>query len=128
MTDPVIVPLGESLEFRVLDIDRIELHPDNPNVEDLAVFSALVDGMRRDGFTEPVLVVPHGENRWQVIAGEHRLKAATEAGITRIPAESGPAGADEHRARAARSRALLEALREAEGADAVAGPPQGDGA
>lgn len=85
MTDSPVVPLTEGLEFRILDIDRLEPHPDNPNVEDLAVFTALVDGMKRDGFTEPVLVIPHGE-KYRIIGGEHRWKAAAQAGITRIPA------------------------------------------
>jgi hypothetical protein len=84
--EPVVVSLGEGLEFRVLPVDALEPHPDNPNIEDLAVFNELVEGIKAQGMIEPVLVVPHGPDRWRIIGGEHRWKAAKLAGLVEIPA------------------------------------------
>lgn len=82
----VVIALDEGLEFRVLPVEALEADPDNPNVEDLPVFNALVEGMREWGILEAVLVRPVGPGRWRLVAGEHRWKAARLAGKRLIPA------------------------------------------
>lgn len=82
----VRISLDEGLEFRILPVDAIEPDPDNPNVEDMATFNELVEGMKQHGVLEAVLVRPFGEGRYRLVAGEHRWKAAKLAGRHLIPA------------------------------------------
>lgn len=83
---PIVVDLGGGMEFRVVPIDDLEPDPRNPNKEDLATFNELVEGIKRDGVVETLLVRPAGETgKWVITAGEHRWKAAKLAGVTHVP-------------------------------------------
>ena len=44
----------------------------------------LAASIREQGVVQPVLVVPHGE-KFEIVAGERRWRAAAQAGLTRIP-------------------------------------------
>jgi ParB family chromosome partitioning protein len=46
--------------------------------------SELIASVREKGILEPILVRPRG-NRFQIIAGERRFRAAGEAGLAEIP-------------------------------------------
>jgi ParB/RepB/Spo0J family partition protein len=52
---------------------------------DPAEIAALAHSVKQHGVLQPILVVQDGE-RYKVIAGERRLRAAKEAGLDRIPA------------------------------------------
>ncbi|MEP0958510.1 ParB/RepB/Spo0J family partition protein [Microcoleus sp. FACHB-1515] len=45
----------------------------------------LVASVKEHGILEPILVRPLGEGRYELIAGERRLRAAQEVGLTQIP-------------------------------------------
>lgn len=45
----------------------------------------LADSIREHGIIQPLLVRPSGENRYELIAGERRLRAAKLAGLARVP-------------------------------------------
>lgn len=45
----------------------------------------LVASVREHGILEPVLVRPLGDGNYELIAGERRLRAAQEVGLTQIP-------------------------------------------
>jgi ParB-like chromosome segregation protein Spo0J len=58
-------------------------------------YEKLLESMERFGFTDPVTVRPNGV-RWELIDGEHRLRAAEEKGIKVIPyLNVGPISDDE---------------------------------
>jgi ParB/RepB/Spo0J family partition protein len=68
---------------------RIAAHPDNPReaFEEEAL-QELAASIAEHGLIEPLVVMPapdgaHG--RWQLIAGERRLRAAVRAGLERVP-------------------------------------------
>ncbi|MSQ36606.1 MAG: ParB/RepB/Spo0J family partition protein [Dehalococcoidia bacterium] len=71
-------------------IDRIVVNPWQPrtvmNAEALAELAASI---RKHGIIQPLLVseeaTPDGAPRYQLIAGERRLRAATAAGLTHVP-------------------------------------------
>ncbi len=69
-----------------IDLDLLEPNPFQPRgsfpAEELA---ELVASIRRHGLLQPVLVRSHGE-RYQIIVGERRVRAAQNAGLMRIPA------------------------------------------
>lgn len=68
----------------LLDIDRIQPSPMQPRT-DFSGLEGLVDSIRENGLVQPVIVRPEGD-RFELIAGERRWRAAQIAGVTRIPA------------------------------------------
>jgi len=69
----------------IIPISMIEANPDQPrtnlgNIEELAA------SIREKGVLEPILVRAVGPNRYQIISGERRFRAATMAGLDEIPA------------------------------------------
>ncbi|MGE0361062.1 MAG: ParB/RepB/Spo0J family partition protein [Vicinamibacterales bacterium] len=80
---PVVAPSRAPLE---LDVDQIEpgefqprLHIDDARLEGLAA------SIRANGVVQPVVVRRVGGDRYQIIAGERRWRAAQRAGLTRVP-------------------------------------------
>ena len=74
----------------VLSIDEIDPEPLNPQQEDLATFNELVASIAEDGVVEFPIVVQRGE-RWVIVGGEHRYKAARLAGKKVLPCIVAPA-------------------------------------
>ena len=85
--------LKESSIVKVFDIpvDLLVEHSDNPNVQNEKVFDEMVNKIRKDGFDEPIIVVPYVQNgkptgKWLITSGHHRKKAATTLGMKMVPA------------------------------------------
>lgn len=82
----------ERSTLKVVDIpiDMLVDSPDNPNEQDEATFDQLVQGIREDGFDEPVHVVPIAEGedagKFMIVSGHHRVKAARVIGMKAVPA------------------------------------------
>jgi ParB family chromosome partitioning protein len=74
--------------IRHVPIDRIEANPDQPRTHfDVAALDELTASVREHGVLQPVLVRPMAAtNRYQLVAGERRWRAATAAGLSTIPA------------------------------------------
>lgn len=77
---------------REIEISRIRIGEDRVRriVPDAALAS-LADSIAKHGVIEPVLVrslpcAPDGVQRWSLIAGERRLRAAKMCGLTTLPA------------------------------------------
>ncbi|HUP50710.1 MAG TPA: ParB/RepB/Spo0J family partition protein [Thermoanaerobaculia bacterium] len=69
----------------ILPLDLIEPNAEQPrtnlgNIEELAA------SIREKGVLEPILVRSLGSNRYQIISGERRYRAAALAGLDEIPA------------------------------------------
>jgi ParB family chromosome partitioning protein len=76
----------ESAELIHIAVDLIDPNPFQPRRQfDPAEIAALADSLRQHGMLQPVLVRPHGD-RYQLIAGERRLRASVEARLHDIPA------------------------------------------
>lgn len=71
-----------------LPVELIDPDPRNPNVMSDAKFSKLVKRIEEHGFDEPIQVIIHPENaeRFLLIGGEHRWKAARILDMKTIPA------------------------------------------
>ena len=67
----------------MLDVDRIQPSQYQPR-HDFAGLEGLVESIRENGIVQPVVVRQEGE-RYELIAGERRWRAAQLAGMTRIP-------------------------------------------
>jgi ParB family transcriptional regulator, chromosome partitioning protein len=68
-----------------IDVSRIDSNPDQPRQEyDPAEMQALAESLTAHGLLQPVVVRKQGD-RYQLIAGERRLRAAVQAGWTEVP-------------------------------------------
>ncbi|MCU1246290.1 MAG: parB 1 [Acidobacteria bacterium] len=69
----------------MLPLEMVEANPDQPrtslgNIEELAA------SIREKGILEPILVRQIGPNKYQIISGERRYRAAAMVGLDEIPA------------------------------------------
>jgi ParB family chromosome partitioning protein len=72
--------------FEQLRIDRIDPNPRQPRAAfDEEPMQELTASIEAVGVLQPIVVRPHGE-RFQIVMGERRLRAAKNAGLERIPA------------------------------------------
>ena len=72
--------------FEQLSIDRIDPNPRQPREAfDEELLHDLTVSIEAVGVLQPIVVRPHGE-RYQIVMGERRLRAARAAGLERIPA------------------------------------------
>lgn len=73
---------------RDVGIDQLEPSPFQPRMDMPAeAMSELADSIRERGILQPILVRPHpsAPNRYQIIAGERRWRAAGLAGLHQVP-------------------------------------------
>ena len=70
---------------RLVAVEDIVSNPDQPRRHfDEETLAALADSIRRYGLLQPLVVRAAGE-RYELIAGERRLRAAQRAGLERVP-------------------------------------------
>ena len=74
-------------ELRQLPVASIEVNPHQPrkNFDDEAL-SALAESIKHSGVLQPLLVKPMIGGRYELVAGERRLRASKLAGIETVPA------------------------------------------
>jgi ParB family transcriptional regulator, chromosome partitioning protein len=79
------MPAGSSTPTEV-SIDRIFPNPRQPR-QDFTPreLEELTASVRENGIVQPVLVRPRGEGRYELVAGERRLRAAKLAGLAQVP-------------------------------------------
>ncbi len=107
-TGPVGLPGGfGGPGVRELPVGWIVPNAQQPRTEfDEASLELLAESIRRYGVLQPIVVEPDGGERFRLLAGERRLRAARLAGLSRIPATIRPVGED----RVALEVALVENL------------------
>lgn len=69
----------------MIPLELIEPNPDQPRAM-LGNLEELTSSIREKGVLEPILVRAAGPNRYQIISGERRFRAASAAGLGEIPA------------------------------------------
>lgn len=69
----------------MIPLGMIEANPDQPRTN-LGNIEELASSVREKGVLEPILVRQIAPNRYQIISGERRFRAATIAGLDEIPA------------------------------------------
>ena len=80
-------PTTANEEMREIDLDLIEPNSFQPRTHfDEARLEELAQSIRSNGIIQPLLVRSLGENRYQLVAGERRWRAAQRAGLQRVPA------------------------------------------
>jgi ParB family transcriptional regulator, chromosome partitioning protein len=89
-----LIPPGEAgpvgtgrASLAEIPLDAIEPNPQQPrDVFDEEELDGLATSIRDLGLLQPVVVRPTGEDTYELIAGERRLRASKRAGLDRIPA------------------------------------------
>ena len=72
---------------RQLPVGRVEANPGQPRLAfDPDALRELASSVKEHGVLQPILVRPLPEGRYQVVAGERRLRASRLAGLETIPA------------------------------------------
>ncbi len=83
-----ILPKEEPCGGRVVEIDaaKIRKNPAQPRREfDADALLALSESIRQHGILQPPVVRQVGDDRYELIAGERRLRAALLSGMQKIP-------------------------------------------
>jgi ParB family transcriptional regulator, chromosome partitioning protein len=76
----------EESKFFMCDIDKISPNPNQPrNYFDADKLQQLADSIREKGIIQPLLVTRGQGNRYHLIAGERRLRAARIAACEEVP-------------------------------------------
>lgn len=88
LSAPTDVPGGSAGDIlRTLPLDRLEPHPCQPRRHfDAEDIRSLADSIRGRGVVQPLVVRPMGQERYQIVAGERRWRAAQQAGLHEVPA------------------------------------------
>ena len=82
---PASPAAGSDLQrVRIADISPNRFQPRRTFTE--AELSELEASLRSNGLLQPITVRPKGQGKWELVAGERRLRAATRLGWTEIPA------------------------------------------
>jgi ParB family chromosome partitioning protein len=78
----------KTLGVRHIPLERIVPNPDQPRTRfEQSALDDLTASVREHGILQPVLVRPIDDsNRYQLVAGERRWRAATAAGLATVPA------------------------------------------
>jgi len=89
MTDPSTrqIPIPEGSYFAELPIEAITPNPRQPRtVFDEDAMAELVDSIIEVGLLQPVVVRPLDDDRFELVMGERRWRAAQAAGLSLLPA------------------------------------------
>jgi ParB family chromosome partitioning protein len=69
-----------------VSLSRIEPNPNQPRKTfDEESIAELADSIRRHGLIQPIIVEEIGDNRYRIVAGERRWRAAEKAALVDIP-------------------------------------------
>src|SRR5919108_2854216 len=84
----ILPPPREPVEsMQQIPVELIDANPRQPRSSfDDAELRGLADSVRSRGVLQPVLVRPLPGGRYELVAGERRLRAARLAGLDRVPA------------------------------------------
>lgn len=84
--DPTAEQDEKVSELRQIRLDQIEADPDQPRrVFDEIALDELAISIAEHGVVQPIVVTPYG-GHYRIVAGERRWRAATKAGLEKIPA------------------------------------------
>ncbi len=88
-------PNTDASEFQWIPVDAIDPNPYQPRATiNPTELQSLVDSIKEHGILQPIIVKPDGD-RYQLIAGERRLRAAELAGLATVPARVVPDVSDQ---------------------------------
>jgi ParB family chromosome partitioning protein len=83
----LVHPIPDGSYFAEVPLDAIKPNPRQPRTAfDEESMAELVDSIGEVGLLQPIVVRPLGADRFELVMGERRWRAAQQAGLTAIPA------------------------------------------
>src|SRR4030095_12590063 len=83
--DDKLPPMGSNPIVNELDIDLIQPNPEQPRTRFTeSALDELAQSIASNGVVQPILVRRKGE-RYEIVAGERRWRAAQAAGLASVP-------------------------------------------
>src|SRR3989338_5358222 len=77
----------ENERIQKIAINIIEVNPNQPRKHfDEELIKELASSIKEHGLLQPIIVTPHGDGQYQIIAGERRWRAAKIAGLKSLAA------------------------------------------
>lgn len=84
--DDNLAPAAIGTSVNEIDIDLIQPNPEQPRTRFTeSALDELAQSIAANGVVQPIVVRPRGE-RYEIVAGERRWRAAQRAGLRKIPA------------------------------------------
>ena len=84
---PAVPTTAGGSGFREVAIVDIRVNPFQPRTTfSEEALEGLAASIREKGIIQPILVRPHPESGWELVAGERRLRASQRAGLSTVPA------------------------------------------
>jgi ParB family chromosome partitioning protein len=78
---------GTNEELREIDIDLIEPNKEQPRTRfDEERLGELTQSIKENGIIQPIILRRNKNNKYEIVAGERRWRAAQKAGFKKIPA------------------------------------------
>ena len=78
---------GTNEELREVDIDLIEPNKEQPRTRfDSEKLGELTQSIKENGIIQPIILRRNKNNKYEIVAGERRWRAAQKAGFKKIPA------------------------------------------
>lgn len=82
-----LLPQAPETGLKEIEVERIEPNPDQPRQRfDQVALEELAGSIREHGLVQPLVVARIGEDRYRIVVGERRWRAAQLAGLQRVPA------------------------------------------
>ncbi len=78
------LPEDSSVKIQEIEINKIEPNPDQPR-KNFTNIDELADSIKKNGLLQPIIVLQK-QNKYEIIAGERRWRAAQKAGLDKISA------------------------------------------
>lgn len=76
----------KTTKYEIIELTIITPDPNQPRKHfDKAKLLALSESIKENGVLQPIIVRTTGKNKFQIIAGERRYRAALTAGLSKIP-------------------------------------------
>ena len=83
--DPTAQQDEKVSRLRDIAIDKVVPDPDQPRrFFDEVALNELAESVREHGVVQPIVVTPKGD-KYLIVAGERRWRAANKAGLTEVP-------------------------------------------
>lgn len=77
----------EQEQVRKVEVGDLVPNPHQPrSVFDDAALEGLADSIKAYGIVQPLVITPHGQGKYAIVAGERRWRAAQLAGLDKVPA------------------------------------------
>jgi ParB-like chromosome segregation protein Spo0J len=70
--------------YKVVPIEQLREREDNPNRQSKAIFAQLIQAIRDEGFTDPV-IVRSVKGGYEILSGAHRVRAAAKLRMAQVP-------------------------------------------